>query len=130
MSATWNAARLAAAESPIPAEVIDTETAAGARPSSSSPPPRPRPPVPIAAPSRRLTLDVVGRVRLVAVIDGLDQLVRSGRVPGLAGWAGRVLGLKPLFEFRHGVARRLRPAVSREAALSRILGHWRRSRAG
>jgi fatty acid-binding protein DegV len=39
-----------------------------------------------------------------------------------------MLGLKPLFEFRHGVARPLRPAVSRDAALGRIIGHWRRSR--
>jgi fatty acid-binding protein DegV len=57
----------------------------------------------------------------------LDYLVRGGRVPGIAGWAGRMLGLQPLFEFRRGSARRLRPATSREAALERILTHWRRS---
>jgi DegV family protein with EDD domain len=128
VSGTFNAARLAASESPVPVDVIDTETAAGAQAL-----------IVLAAAKaaaagadrgavEALALDVVSRVRLVAVIDGLDQLVRSGRVPGLAGWAGRVLGLKPLFEFRHGAARRLRPAASREAALSRILGYWRRSR--
>ena len=129
VSATWNAARLAVAESPIPAQVIDTETAAGAQAlvvlAAAE--------AAAAGQDRRaveaVALDAIARVRLVAVIDGLDHLVRSGRVPGLAGWAGRVLGLKPLFEFRHGVARRLRPAASREAALSRILGYWQRSRA-
>jgi DegV family protein with EDD domain len=128
VSGTWNAARLAAAESRIPLDVIDTETAAGAQAlvvlaaaeAAASGADR--------AAVRAAALEVIGRVRLVAVIEGLDHLVRSGRVPGLAGWAGRMLNLKPLFEFRHGVARPLRPAVSREAALTRIVGHWRRSR--
>jgi DegV family protein with EDD domain len=127
VSATWNAARLAAAESPIPAEVIDTETAAGAQALVVLAAAR----AAAAGADRRavgdVALDAIGRVRLVAVIEGLDHLVRSGRVPGLAGWAGRMLGLKPMFEFRHGVARPLRPAVSREAALTRIVGHWRRT---
>jgi fatty acid-binding protein DegV len=54
--------------------------------------------------------------------------VRSGRVPGIAGWAGRRLGINPLFEFRGGKVRRLRPALSQEAALDRIVGFVRRSR--
>jgi len=45
-----------------------------------------------------------------------------GRVPGLAGWAGRVLGLQPLFAFSHGHARPLRPSQGREAALERLVG--------
>jgi DegV family protein with EDD domain len=128
VSGTWNAARLAAAESPIPLDVVDTETAAGAQAL-----------VVLAAAGaaaagadraavRAAANEAAARVRLVAVIEGLDHLVRSGRVPGVAGWAGRMLNLKPLFEFRHGVAKPLRPAVSREAALTRIISHWRRSR--
>ena len=66
------------------------------------------------------------RVRLVATISSLDHLVRSGRVPGIAGWAGRRLGINPLFEFRGGAVRRLRPALSREAALDRIVQLVRR----
>jgi DegV family protein with EDD domain len=127
VSGTWNAARLAATESPIPCDVIDTETAAGAQAlvvlaaagAAASGADR--------AAVRAAALDAIARVRLVAVIEGLDHLVRSGRVPGLAGWAGRILNLKPLFEFRHGVARPLRPAVSRDAALARIVSHWRRN---
>ena len=65
-------------------------------------------------------------MRLVATISSLDHLVRSGRVPGIAGWAGRRLNINPLFEFRGGSVRRLRPALSREAALDRIVQLVRR----
>jgi DegV family protein with EDD domain len=73
-------------------------------------------------------LDVVSRVRLVATLSSLDHLVRSGRVPGIAGWAGRRLGINPLFEFRTGQVRRLRPALGQDAALDRILAMVRRTR--
>jgi DegV family protein with EDD domain len=68
------------------------------------------------------------QVRLVATVPSLDHLVRSGRVPGIAGWAGRHLGINPLFEFRSGDVRRLRPALSPEAATDRIMAEWRHSR--
>ena len=67
-------------------------------------------------------------VRLVATLSSLDHLVRSGRVPGVAGWAGRRLGINPLFEFRGGKVLRLRPALSQEGALDRIVAMVRRSR--
>jgi DegV family protein with EDD domain len=70
---------------------------------------------------------VADRVRLVATLPSLDHLVRGGRVPGIAGWAGKRLGINPLFEFRAGAVRRLRPALSRDAAVERILGHLRRT---
>ena len=70
--------------------------------------------------------EVIERVRLVATISSLDHLVRSGRVPGIAGWAGRRLNINPLFEFRGGSVRRLRPALSRGAALDRIVQLVRR----
>jgi DegV family protein with EDD domain len=129
VSGTWNAARLAAESADVPIALIDTETAAGAQAlvvlaaADAAAMGGNRAAVEAAA------REAIGGVRLVAVVDGLDHLVRSGRVPGIAGWAGRMLGLQPVFEFRRGTARRLRPATSREAALSRIVGHWRRSRA-
>ena len=73
-------------------------------------------------------LDVVSRVRLVATVPDLDHLVRSGRVPGIAGWAGRTLGISPLFEFRSGKVRRLRPALGVEAAHDRIVARFRARR--
>jgi DegV family protein with EDD domain len=69
----------------------------------------------------------IAQVRLVATVPSLDHLVRSGRVPGIAGWAGRHLGINPLFEFRGGKVHRLRPALSPDAAIERILQEWSRS---
>ena len=128
VSGVWNAARLASDVAGVPMSIVDTETAAGAQAlvvlaaAHAAAAGAPRSDVEAAA------RDAIDGVRLVAVVDGLDYLVRSGRVPGIAGWAGRMLGLQPLFEFRRGAARRLRPATSREAALTRILAHWRRGR--
>jgi DegV family protein with EDD domain len=64
---------------------------------------------------------VAGRVRLAASVADLERLARSGRVPDAARWIGDRLGVRPLFEFRDGRARPLRPAFSAEAALDRIV---------
>ena len=121
MSGTFHAAHVAASLVDGNVRVVDTETAAGAEGLV----------VLAAAASARsgaLLDDVEAvavrtreRVRLVATVDGLDHLVRSGRVPGIAGWAGRGLGLNPLFEFRRGRPKPLRPALSRQAALDRMV---------
>lgn len=71
---------------------------------------------------------VIPQVRLVAAVETLDFLVQGGRVPGLAGRAGRYLGVRPLFELHEGRTKPLRPALSREGAADALLGHWRRSR--
>ena len=64
---------------------------------------------------------VASRVRLVATVADLERLARSGRVPEAARWIGDRLGVRPLFEFRDGRARPLRPAFSGEAARERIV---------
>jgi fatty acid-binding protein DegV len=64
---------------------------------------------------------VAARVRLAATVADLERLARSGRVPDAARWIGDRLGVRPLFEFRDGRARPLRPAFSTEAALDRIV---------
>jgi DegV family protein with EDD domain len=66
----------------------------------------------------------VPEVRLVGTLDSLTHLVRSGRVPGIAGTAGKMLGVNPLFELRRGKVRAVRPAFSREAALERVVEMW------
>jgi DegV family protein with EDD domain len=71
---------------------------------------------------------VADQVHLVATIDDLSHLVRSGRVPSIAGWAGRQLKVNPLFEFRGGEAHPLRPAIGRRGALSRLVDLCRSSR--
>jgi DegV family protein with EDD domain len=64
---------------------------------------------------------VAGRVRLAASVADLERLAASGRVPDAARWIGDRLGVRPLFEFRDGRARPLRPAFSGDAALDRIV---------
>jgi fatty acid kinase fatty acid binding subunit len=128
MSSTYEAAVLGAEAAGGPVRVIDTTTAAGAQGL-----------VVLAAAGaaatggdadevERVAKDVIGRVRLDAMVPNLDHLVRSGRVPGIAGWAGRRLGIAPLFEFRGGGAHPLRPARGADAALDRIVSRCRKSR--
>ncbi len=128
MSATHQAALIAAQAVEGPVRVLDTQTAGGAEAL-----------VVLAAADaahQGAAIDeveararaVMDSVRLVATIPTLDHLVRSGRVPGIAGWAGRRLGINPLFEFRGGKVHRLRPALSQEAALDRIVALAARGR--
>ena len=63
--------------------------------------------------------EVSRRVRLVASIAQLDELARSGRVPGVVAATGRV-GVRPLFEVRDGAIHRMRPAFGLPAAERRI----------
>jgi DegV family protein with EDD domain len=127
MSATNEAARLAASEVGGPVRVVDTRSAAGGE-------------ALVVLAAARAAADghgldavadrartVAARVRLVATLPGLDHLVRGGRVPGIAGWAGNKLGINPLFEFRDGAVLRLRPALSPEAAAERMLARVVRS---
>ncbi len=72
--------------------------------------------------------EATGQVRLVGALQSLDGLVRSGRVPGLAARAGRLLNVNPLFELRDSSVRTLRPAFTREAALVRMVELFAASR--
>jgi DegV family protein with EDD domain len=128
MSSTHEAAVVGAQAAGGPVRVVDTTTAAGAQAL-----------VVLAAAEvaeaggsldavEAAARDAIGRVKLVAMVPTLDHLVRSGRVPNIAGWAGRRLGIAPLFEFRDGGAHALRPAIGADAALDRIVSRWRRSR--
>jgi DegV family protein with EDD domain len=71
---------------------------------------------------------VAGHVRLIASLDNLDHLARSGRVPQAAAWAGRSLGVQAMFEFARGGVRPRRPARSERAALVRMVGAMTQSR--
>lgn len=129
MSASYEAAMAAAGYLlPGTAAVLDTRTAAGAQglvvlaaaEAAAAGLPLPE----VAHRARR----VVATVRLVAVVESLEQLARSGRVPGVAAWVGRTLGVRPMFEFAGGRVRARRPALSPDAAVERIVTACERSR--
>jgi DegV family protein with EDD domain len=128
MSGTYEAAVVGARAAGGEVRVVDTTTAAGAQAlvvlAASDAAAAGGTIDEVEAAARRAMLEV----RLVATVPNLDYLVRSGRVPNIAGWAGRRLGIAPLFEFRDGGAHPLRPALGVRAALDRILARWRRER--
>ena len=128
LSASFTSARIAAGSYGDRVRVIDSETAAGAEVLVAL----------AAADAARAGgsideveaagLAAVAEVRLIGTLDSLEHLVRSGRVPGIAGLAGKMLGVNPLFELRRGKVKALRPAFSREAAFDRIIETWLHSR--
>jgi DegV family protein with EDD domain len=121
MSTTYRSAQLGAELTERPVRVVDTRSAAGGEAL-----------VAMAAAERaaigetadeivRAIEAVVAEVQLVATVDNLDRVVRSGRVPDIAGAAVHALRVNPLFEFRHGRARPMHPAIGRRAAEHRIV---------
>jgi len=69
----------------------------------------------------RRAAQVARRIRLLATLPDLEHLARSGRVPMLAARARRLVGLHPIFEFRDGRPVIMRPAMTRKAALRRMI---------
>ncbi len=130
MSSTYRSARLAVSQAAATVRLVDTGTAAGGLGLVTLAAARPA--------AQNASLDeveetarrVASRVRLVAAVGSLDYLTRGGRVPGIAGRLGDALGLNPLFEFREGQVRVLRPSMSGSGARARILSQWRDSRPG
>jgi DegV family protein with EDD domain len=130
MSGSYDAARLAAGlleeqgGGGQKVAVVDTGTAAGAEG------------LVVLAASRaaRAGLPIEGvvaaaeaaarRARLLATLPSLEHLARGGRVPGVAALGARWLGLQPVFEFRQGKVRPLRPARGRRLACQRIVALW------
>ena len=69
---------------------------------------------------------LVPRMNLLAFLDTLRYLRRSGRVRKLEAWAGSLLSIKPLTELRLGEARMLERPRSRAKATERMLDIMRR----
>ena len=128
LSGSYQAASAAAAERGSGVKVVDTASAAGGQAL-----------VVLAAAAAsaaggdlssvlEAATSAARRVRLVGMLESLDQLARSGRIPRAASWAGEHLGVRPIFEIRDGAVRRLAPALSRQSARGRILANWRSTR--
>jgi DegV family protein with EDD domain len=71
---------------------------------------------------------VAERVRFYAAFETLEYLIRGGRIDGVIGGFAERLGVRPLLEIEAGGnLRRLRPSLSRRAALDRIIRLWRKT---
>jgi DegV family protein with EDD domain len=64
--------------------------------------------------------DAGRRAELVAALDGVDFIERSGRVPSVALQLAQQLGIRPVFRLRSGAVERLGVPRSLPAALRRI----------
>ena len=64
---------------------------------------------------------LIPRMNLLAFLDTMSYLWRSGRVPKAAAWAGSLLGIKPLTELKLGQAKLLGRPRSRAKALEKML---------
>jgi DegV family protein with EDD domain len=62
------------------------------------------------------------RVRLMALLDTLEYLRRSGRVSWAKAIVGGLLNLKPMVELRFGVVERIGQARTRAQGIQRMLG--------
>lgn len=61
------------------------------------------------------------RVRLAALLDGIEYIHRSGRVSWAAAKIGGILRLQPLIELRYGIVHRLGLARTRLQGLERLV---------
>ncbi|HLI25261.1 MAG TPA: DegV family protein [Acidimicrobiales bacterium] len=121
MSSTYDSARLAMKLAEGPVTVVDTGAAAGAQGLVVLAAARRAAEGASLAEVEQTSRQVAAQVRLVATLPTLEHLARGGRVPQAAAWAGRWLGVNPVFEFRSGHVRPLRPARSRDAAHDRLI---------
>lgn len=69
---------------------------------------------------------VSSRAGVLAILDTLHYLARSGRVPKIAAWAGSVLSIKPIIELSQGhVGLLARPRTKRQS-VQRLLQEMKR----
>ncbi len=68
---------------------------------------------------------VAASVRVIAALETMRFLVRSGRVPALAGLSGDLLHVRPLFAFAGGDVRRLGLVRGTRRALRAVAEHLR-----
>jgi DegV family protein with EDD domain len=65
--------------------------------------------------------EVAAKARLLATIDTFEFLRKSGRVNALQAYAATMLDIRPVFEFRDGVAAPLARSRTRRKAIDRIV---------
>jgi len=71
------------------------------------------------------TREVAASARVIAALETMRYLVRSGRVPALAGFSGDILHVRPLFAFTGGDVQRLGLVRGTRRALRAVAEHLR-----
>jgi len=71
-------------------------------------------------------LDIVPRVRMIGMLDTLEYLAKSGRVPRVTSWLSSLVQVKPLFEFFDGRIGQLGAMRTKDRALARLVDLMRR----
>ncbi len=64
---------------------------------------------------------VTPRARLLGVLDTLDYVARSGRVPRVLAWASSLLQIKPIFEYHNSMVNPLERVRTRSRSIERLL---------
>lgn len=70
------------------------------------------------------------RVNLIAIVDTLDYLAKSRRIPKVGAWAASLLGLKPILSFSNGAVKLLSAATNKPKAVERIIKIMEKRTAG
>jgi DegV family protein with EDD domain len=70
---------------------------------------------------KKTALNVMGKVKLLATLDTLQYLARSGRVPQAAAMVNNILNIKPVFSLNHSDARTVALPRSMKSAVKRML---------
>lgn len=68
-----------------------------------------------------LVHDLVGRTRVLGVVDTLDHLQRGGRIGGAAALVGSLLSVKPVIQVRNGVVEQESKQRTRTRALDYLV---------
>lgn len=108
-------------EHPLPISIVDTESAAGGEGLVVTAALRA---AAAGAGLEEVTFvarNVTGRVHLVAYLDTLYYVWKSGRVPVVAHWGTSVLQIKPIFEMRRGAVKSLARVRSARGAAEKLL---------
>jgi DegV family protein with EDD domain len=116
------AARMAKEENPsLEVRVLDTQAAAGAQGLMTLEAARlARQGADLDQTSARVEA-LMPKVQLLAFLDTLQYLGKSGKIPRVAAWAGSLLGFKPLTEMSLGEARLIAKPRSRARAMEQML---------
>lgn len=70
---------------------------------------------------KEITLKVMSRINLLATLDTLQYLARSGRVPQAAAMVNTILNLKPIFSLNHADAHTVALPRTMKSAINRML---------